>query len=201
MLLSQSSSGHAWQGAYLHGVQPAGTAPQPAQAPPAAPPSPFSGVRRHPAGVQRQSDPRCTAGGVLFCGCGGAVPKSPAYPGTGQPESAGALRVGQSKRPARSRYHYKAASSADGKYFMHEGFGWWVRAWLLRQEHVFDTVVLCLQNKNKTKVTCSRVAGSNSKDVPSRFLRVIKTQRCCRVETSSEPETIFITLIICNIFV
>lgn len=68
--LTQRRSGHAWQGAYLHGGQPAGTAPQPAQAPPAAPPSPFSGVRRHPAGVQRQSDPGCTAGGVLFCGSG-----------------------------------------------------------------------------------------------------------------------------------
>lgn len=112
-LLSQSCSGHAWQGAYLHGGQPAGTPPQPAQPPPAVPPSPFSGVRRHPAGVQRQSDPGCTAGGVLFCGRGGgAVPTSPAYPGTGRPEPAGAFRVGQSERPAGYRHNYKPASPA-----------------------------------------------------------------------------------------
>lgn len=40
---------------------------------------------------------------------------------------------------------------------------------LFQREHAFDTVVLLLQNKNKTKVTRSSVAASNSKGVSRRF--------------------------------
>lgn len=120
--LSQSCSGHAWQGAYLHGGQPAGTAPQLAQAPPAAPPSPFSGVRRHPAGVQRQSDPGCTAGGVLFCRRGGG----------GSTHKSGLNQRGHSELANQNALLGTATTISrpvrlDDKYLMQEGLGgWWV---------------------------------------------------------------------------
>lgn len=41
--------------------------------------------------------------------------------------------------------------------------------WLLQREHVFDTVVLLLQNKNNTKVTRGSVTASNSKGVSHSF--------------------------------
>lgn len=69
--------------------------------PPAGPPSPISGVRRHTAGVSSSLIQDAPQGVFSFRGRRGTHKSmSLAHPDTGRPKSAGRLGVGESERPA-----------------------------------------------------------------------------------------------------